>query len=440
MISRPAGRDMPCTTEESPIVRPALRPAAACVAAAAIGIGFPVFAAPVAHAEDPAPDLVVSTLPTAAPKPGEVYDRSVTITNKGTAAADGLTFRIRLTRGLDFPAHVGGCTYSTLADQVRQALCELDTVVEPGASVTTPVRFKALPKALMEAVEYGTSPTGAAPGEGFDDSYRRLALTADSTADLEAQGDLAEGAPGSRVTVTATLRNDGPGWIRNQESDDQPALMVRVPKGTVAVEVPEECEPFGIDGPTGPSAPGHSAYVCAPGDHTIEVDQSLDYTFVLEIGETARNTQGAVTASSVYGIHPAFDTNRANDTAYLNVDVTRDGDPGTSTSGGTTDGGSTDGGNSGGGTVAGGQGNDPHGQSTGGSGTTGTSGASGASGTSGNSGSASGGTGTGGSAGTGGSLAATGGDGVPMLAAGAVAATAAGGLVLAAVRRRPTGK
>ncbi|MGQ5636046.1 MULTISPECIES: hypothetical protein [unclassified Streptomyces] len=416
-------------------MRSAFRPAATRVAATAIGIGFPLLAAPVAHAEDPAPDLVVSALPAAAPKPGEVYDRSVTVTNKGTAAADGLTFRVRLTRGLDFPAHVDGCTYSTDADQVRQALCRLDTVVEPGASVTVPVRFTTLPKALMESVEYGTSPTGAAPGEGYDDSYRLLNLTADNTADLHAEGDLAEGAPGSRVSLTATLRNDGPGWVRNQQSDDQPALMVRIPKGTVAVDVPEDCLPFAIDGPTGPSEPGHAVYVCSPADHTFEVGQSFDYTFVLRIGKKARDTQGEVAVSSVYGIHPDFDGNPANDTACLNVDVTRDGEPGTSTSGG-----GTNGGDSGyGGTASGSGGNDPHGQSTGGSGTTGTTGSTSTTGTTGTTG-ASATSGTSGASGSGGSLAATGSDGIPVLAAGAVAVTAVGGLVLAAVRRRPSAR
>ncbi|WP_225823598.1 hypothetical protein [Streptomyces naphthomycinicus] len=418
-------------------MRAPLRSTAAAVAAAAIGIGIPAFAVPVAHADDLAADLVISTLPTASPKPGEVYDNSVTVTNKGTAPADGITFRIRLTRGLDFPDQVAGCTYSTVADHVRQALCELDTVVEPGASITTPVRFKALPQALMEAVEYGTSRTGEAPGEGFDDSYRRLALTADSTADLAAEGDLAEGAPGSRVTVTATLRNDGPGWIQNQESDDQPALMVRIPAGTVAKEVPEDCAPFGIDGPTGPSEPGHSRYVCGPENHTIDVDQYLDYTFVLEIGKTARDTKGEVTASSVYGIHPAFDKNPANDTAHLAVEVS-----GTGTGGNTTGGNSDSGGT---GTEDGG--NDPHGQSTGGSGETGTTGTTG---TTGASGGTSGTTGTSGSAttgstasttsgagsATGGTLASTGSDGMPLLATAAAGATALGGLAVVAVRRR----
>ncbi|MFJ7147179.1 hypothetical protein ACIQVT_03115 [Streptomyces sp. NPDC100445] len=410
-------------------MRSPLRPAAAAMAAA-IGIGVPALAVPLAHADDLAPDLVVSALPTASPEPGEVYDHSVTVTNRGTAPADGVTFRIRLTRGLDFPQHTDGCTYSTSADQVRQALCELDAVVKPGATLTTPVRFKALPEALMEAVEYGTGPTGEAPGEGFDDSYRRLALTADSTADLVAEGDEAEGAPGSRVTVTATLRNSGPGWIRNEESDDQPGLMVRIPPGTVAREVPKDCAPFGIDAPTGPSEPGHPKYVCWPAEHTLLVGQSLTYTFVLEIGRKTRDTQGEVTASSVYGIHPVFDKNPANDTAPLSVHVTGGGEPGgTNTAGGTTTGGTTSGGDTGSGGTGGtrGQGNDPHGQSTGTTGTTGTSGASGSA-------SAASGAGTA----TGGALAATGSDGMPLLAGIAVGVTALGGLVLVAVRRRST--
>ena len=403
-------------------MRQHLRPSAALVAAAAIAAVVPAVVAPVAHAEEGAPDLVISTLPRATPQPGETYDQSVTLTNKGTAAADGVTFRIRLTRGLDFPESVEGCTYSTIEDQVRQALCELDTVVEPGASVTTPVRFKALPKALMEAVEYGTGPTGETPDEGYNDSYKRLALTADSSADLVAVGDRAEAAPGSTVTVKATLRNDGPGWIQNQESDDQTALMVQIPPGTVATEVPKDCEPFGIDGPTGPSEPGKPRYVCSPADHTIEVGQSLTYSFTLKLKDTVQDTKGEVRATSVYDIHPAFDKNAANDTAALTIDV-----PGQAGSGGTT----TGGGSATGGSDTGGDDNDPQPQSAGGTGTTGSSSAgTSAGGSTGGSSSSS----TGSS--TGGNLASTGSNGTPLLTAAAAIAAALGALLILAVRRR----
>ncbi len=411
-------------------IRSHIRPSAAVVAAAAIAAAVPAVVASPAHAEEAGPDLVVSALPSATPKPGDVYDKNVVITNKGTAAADGVTFRIRLTRGLDFPEQVEGCTYSTVEDQVRQALCEIDKVVEPGASIETPVRFKALPKALMEAVEYGTGKDGEAPGEGFGDSYRRLTLTADNTADLVAIGDDTEALAGDKQSVTVSLRNDGPGWIQNQESDDQTALMVHIPAGTVASEVPKECAPFGIDGPSGPGGtPGRSTYVCWPADHTIEVDETLSFTFMLDIKDDARTTTSEVKATSVYDIHPAFDKNPANDKAQIHIAIPTDNDDGPGTSGGDSGsgGGSGDGGS---GTAGSGDGNDPQGQAAGGTGTSGSS----------TDGASTGGSGSGANdVSPTGNLASTGSDGTPLIAGAAAAAAALGGLLVLAVRRRRAG-
>ncbi|GHC64133.1 LAETG motif-containing sortase-dependent surface protein [Streptomyces violaceochromogenes] len=398
-----------------------LRPPAAVLAAAVIAVAGPAVAAPLAHAEEGAPELVVSALPSAAPKPGEVYDKSVTLTNKGTAAVDGVTFRVRLTLGLDFPEQVKGCTYSTVKEQIRQAVCELDTVVEPGASVTTPVRFKALDSALMEAVEYGTSASGEAPGEGYDDSYRRLTLTADNTADLVAVGEEMEALAGEEQSITATLRNDGPGWVQNQESDDLPGLLVQIPPGTVAVGVPKDCAPFGIDGPSGPQGtPGKPKYVCWPQGGTLDVGQSLAYTFTLKIKESAQDTKGEVKASSVYDIAPKYDTNRANNTAVISIDLPSDYEPEPSPSDGAD-----------GGTGDGGDGNAPEGQAAGGTGATASPSATASDGTSagGSTGSTTGST-------TGGNLAATGSDGTPLLAGAAAAAAVIGGGLVFAVRRR----
>jgi LPXTG-motif cell wall-anchored protein len=392
-----------------------------------IAVAGPAVAAPQAQADEGAPELVVSALPSGTPEPGEVYDKSVTLTNKGTAAVDGVTFRVRLTRGLDFPEQVQGCTYSTVKDQVRQALCELDTVIEPGASVTTPVRFKALDNALMEAVEYGTSATGEAPGEGYGDSYRRLTLTADNTADLVAVGEDTEALPGEEQSVTATLRNDGPGWVQNQESDDLPGLLVQIPPGTIAVGVPKDCAPFGIDGPSGPQGTtGKPKYVCWPQDGTLDVGQSLAYTFTLKIEESAQDPEGEVKASSVYDIAPAYDKNLANNTALISIDLPSDNEPGPSPSDGTDGGGSGNGGNG-----DGGNGNDPEGQAAGGTGATASPSASASTGTTtgGSSGTTTGGT-------TGGNLASTGSDGTPLLAGAAAAAAVVGGGLVFVVRRR----
>jgi LPXTG-motif cell wall-anchored protein len=404
-------------------MRSHIRTSAAFVAAAAIAAAVPAVVAPAAHAEEAGADLVISALPSTTPKPGEVYDENVVVTNKGTAAADGISFRIRLTRGLDFPEPVEGCTYSTVGDQVRQALCEIDKVVEPGASIETPVRFKALPQALMEAVEYGTGKTGEAPGEGFDDSYKRLTLTADSTADLVAIGDDTEALAGGGQSINVSLRNDGPGWIQNQESDDLTALMVNIPAGTVTTEVPKTCVPFGIDGPAGSAGqPGKSRYVCRPADATFDVGETATFTFMLKIKEGTKTTTSEVKATSVYDIHPAFDKNPANDKAQIRIAIPTDNEDGPSTSGGSTTGGSTDGGSG-----TGGNGNDPQGQSTGGTGTSGSS-TEGAS-TSGST------TGSTDSSATG-NLASTGSDGTPLIAGAAAAAAALGGALVLAVRRR----
>ncbi|MFG2476314.1 hypothetical protein [Streptomyces fagopyri] len=410
----------------------------ATLATAVLGMTVPALSASVAHADDAGVRLVVSTLPAPAPEPGETYDESVTVTNTGTQVAHGVLFQMRLTRGLGFPDTAEGCTYSTDAGQVGRARCRLDTVVEPGASVTVPVRFKVLAKALMETVEYGTGPAGRAPDtEGYDDSYHRMALTADSSADLVAVGDRAKGRRGHTVTVVATLRNDGPGWIHNTESDEQPGLMVHIPAGTTAVQVPQECAPFGIDSPTGPSEPGHPVYVCWHDDNLIEVGQTLSYAFVLKVGSKAHDTEGEVRASSVYGTHQSYDKNAANDTAYLHVDVAGDDGSGTggsgtggSGTGGSGTGGSGTGGSggtaSGGGAGTGG-GKDSQSPSTGGSHTM-TGSTSPAA--------------TGGPSGTSpqGDLAATGSNGTAVWAGSATATVAAGGfLVLLARRRRDAG-
>ncbi|MFE2373530.1 LAETG motif-containing sortase-dependent surface protein [Streptomyces sp. NPDC059398] len=388
-----------------------------------------------AHADDAAaPALVVSELSSDPWKPGEVRTDSLTFTNQGDAPADGVTLRLRITRGLSFPGHAAGCTYSTDSDQVSVALCHFDKVLAPGQHFTTPIGLKVLPKALMENVEYGTGTTGGDPESGSTAlSYRSLAVTADNTADLAAVGGTAKGKPGDKVRVTAGLRNEGPGWIDDNTSDDQPAVMVDIPAGTTAVEVPKDCQPFGIDGPSGPSAPGKRKYVCLPPDHIFEVGSLHSYPFVLKIEKGAKDTSSEVKATSVYDIHPVFDKNAANDKAKLTVDVTGPGTgPGTGSSSGSGSSGGSDSGSSAGGSATGTSGGSGtggtdtsgglHAQSAGGTGTSDSGATSGSS--------ASGGDGTGTMASTGSSST------TPLIAGAGVAAVAAGSCLVFALRRR----
>ncbi|MFE7902859.1 LPXTG cell wall anchor domain-containing protein [Streptomyces sp. NPDC057424] len=277
----------------------------------------------------------------------------------------------------------------------------------------------------MEAVEYGTSATGDALGEGYDHSYRRLTLTADNTADLVAVGEDTEALAGGEQSVTATPRNDGPGWVQNQESDDLPGLLVQIPPGTVAVGVPKDCAQFGIDGPSEPQGTtGKPKYVCWPQDGTLDAGQSLAYTFTLKTKKSAQDTEGEVKASSVYDIAPKYDTNRANNIAVISIDLPSDYEPEPSPSDG-----------AGGGSGNGRNGNAPEGQAADGTGSTASPSATASTGTS-----------TGGSTGsttgstTGGNLASTGSDGTPLLAGAAVSAAVIGGGLVYVVRRRGAAK
>ncbi|MEV8567866.1 hypothetical protein AB0436_20200 [Streptomyces sp. NPDC051322] len=385
------------------------------VAAALLAVAL----APVtqAHADEPRPALVVSELSSEPWQPGTLREDSLTFTNQGTAPTDGLTMRLRITRGLEFPEHAPGCTYATEAGRTSVAVCHFDKDLQPGQTFVTPVNFKVLPKALMENVEYGTGSEGGDPDAGSSAiSYRSLAFTADNTADLAAVGDTATGKPGDKVTVTAALRNRGPGWVDDNTSDDQPAVMVHIPKGTTAVEVPHDCLPFAIDGPSGPSAPGKRTYVCSPQDHIFEVGSLHSYKFVLEIKDGAKDTTGEVKATSVYDIHPSFDQNPANDKAQIAIHVTGTvAGTGSGSSSGST------------GTGTGGL----HAQSTGRTGTTvaTSSTVSSMSSTS----STTGGDATG-------TMASTGAGNTPLVAGIAAAAVALGGGLVFALRRRTAAK
>ncbi|MFD3525042.1 hypothetical protein [Streptomyces sp. NPDC058653] len=116
--------------------------------------------------------------------------------------------------------------------------------------------YKVLKNALMEVVEYGIDRTGEAPGEGYGDAHRRLAPHADSSADL------------------------------------------------------------GIDGPTGPSEPGHRKYVCQEDDYSLEVGEIEAFALVLKIDKG----DGAYTSSEVKATSN-YDTDKANNRAVLRIDM-----------------------------------------------------------------------------------------------------------------------
>lgn len=399
------------------------------------------------------PDLALGRLPDRNVKIGTTHENEITITNNGTLPADGIVLRLRATPGLGYPDEFSNCTYATVPEPMynarSEALCRFDTVIEPGQTfaLDQPVGLEIETNALFEIFDYEVQladstlgrtlardgkKAGGTKGDGerlslkaagtaerraaepdLADNHRRQSLDADSGADLVAVGDSAKGKPGDEVSVTATLRNAGPGWVGIHGSDDQPALLVTIPKGTKAVRVPEDCSVWNIDGPAGPGVPGKPQYICAALPRFLDAGAAYSFDFTLKIGKDAKgakDTSGTARATTVYGSTLDFDKDHGNDTAKLTVRVPGSG---SDSSGGSGSAGAS--GSSGG--------NDPGAQSTGGTsaGSTGSTGGSG----------------SGGSAG-GGGLATTGSSGMPLVAGAAAGAAALGGALFLAMRRRRT--
>ena len=292
-------------------------------------------------------ELRVNALPErSGVKPGSRIRNPIAISNTGTLPAAGVQLRLRTTIGLDYAQSFANCAYDTVREpdynMTQQALCTFDTVIEPGQKyqLDQPVGLQVTGQALFEFFghEAQVAPQGTTGGDGTgpvlslvpagdaDSSgvaSDRQTINADNTADMVAVGDTAKGHPGDVVQVTATMRNDGPGWLSIKTSDDQPALMVTIPKGTTAVAVPEQCYEWGVDGPAGEPAPtGKPKYICLADPSEFQVGDARNFQFGLKIGAKAGDTTGEIRATTAYDSPLTFDGNHANDTAALAVQVT----------------------------------------------------------------------------------------------------------------------
>ncbi|MGW3283990.1 LPXTG cell wall anchor domain-containing protein [Streptomyces sp. NPDC001002] len=292
-------------------------------------------------------DLTVNRLKTRkGDKPGSTIDEPITISNVGTLPSDGVQLRMRTTIGLGYAEHFSNCVYSKESPDpyglTEQALCTFDTVVEPGKSyrLDQPVGLDVTEQALFDYFSHealplsgpGTGaarsgsgpvlslvPAGAAATDGVD--IDRQHIDADNTADMVADGDSVEGERGDLVHVTVSLTNEGPGWVGYNASDDQPALMFTVPTGTRAVEIPEHCSVWNIDGPSGEQTPGAPKYICQSSPNQFTVGDSRTFEFGLRIHEDAVTTSGEAKATTVYGSTMTFDHTPANDTSAVTVEV-----------------------------------------------------------------------------------------------------------------------
>ncbi|WP_405793030.1 LAETG motif-containing sortase-dependent surface protein [Streptomyces sp. NBC_01506] len=399
-------------------------------------------AAPTAVADEPAPALVLGDIaPIDGVKPGSSFDPPVTVSNKGTEAADKVWVYYSVTRGLDYAAIPSNCqahqvpSYDEMTEK-SNVVCEFDQSVAPGGVgyvPEKPLSIKALDRALHDDLRVSVSDThpeldenattpvaGTAPpvklverqgGGKATESAVDVPVTSVNTADYQVTGAKLAGRVGDTVALKVKFTNAGPAWVLTGYEDPLVSVLVTPPAGTSVVKANGYCEPKG------------KAYACGVSQRWIDEGKGETYTFQLKIDKQVAGAKGSVALSDE--ARP-FDPDKANDKAAITLDVTGGGGAsGSSGSGGSSGSSGGSGGSTGG-----------SGGSTGGSGgSSGTGGSDGGSSATGGSGSSS--AGGAGSSTTGGDLATTGTSSSTLpIAAAAGAAVVAGAGILFVVRRR----
>ncbi|MFE3826970.1 hypothetical protein [Streptomyces sp. NPDC059092] len=311
-------------------------------------------------------ELVVNRLPQKnGAQPGTSLQAPFTVANMGSLPAPGVELKLTTTQGLDFAPRFANCAYGTTDDfpyghgrTLDSAVCRVDTPVEPGKRyrLSAPVGLDVKGTALFEFLDYRVKPLaravptagdprgggsrnpgpndgapvltlvpdGEAPPPGTVTEQAMWMINAANTADLAVTGDSAEAGPGTEVTLTAKLRNDGPATFDLLTSDDQIGLLVDIPEGTSAVRVPERCRPWNGLGTDDPR-PGAPQYLCAFYSK-FAVGQAVDLPFTLRVTQDAPGTTRATMRTmSVNGVELAFDTHKANNTAQFTVRVKNGG-------------------------------------------------------------------------------------------------------------------
>ncbi|WP_369233896.1 hypothetical protein AB5J56_18875 [Streptomyces sp. R21] len=396
-------------------------------------------AASAAVADEAAPDLLLGSIaPVDGVKPGSSFDVPVTVTNKGTKAADKAWVVYSVTRGLDFAEVPSNCaahhipSYDEMTEK-SNIVCEFDQAVEPGVvyAPEKPLAVKVLDRALYDKLrmtlwsydppldDAATKPVqGTGPavklveqsGGGSDVAGDAIdvPVTSVNTADFQVSGAHLKGAVGDTVTMQVKFTNAGPAWVLRSEKKPPLRVAVTPPAGTSVVKGDGFCSDKPVTGTT---------YSCGTAQRWVNDGEVTAYTFKLKIDKKVAGAKGSIALSDE--TRP-FDADKTNDKAAITLDVAGSGSTGGSTTGGSGTGGSDTGGSSSNGGSTGGS------SSTGGTGSASTGGSTGGS-------SSTGGTNT---TTTGGDLASTGSGPALPLAGAAAAAVATGAATVLVVRRR----
>ncbi|MFF4704807.1 hypothetical protein ACWC4D_30055 [Streptomyces sp. NPDC001288] len=311
--------------------------------------------------------------------PGDTLTFPLDVWNNGQLpAAKGVELRIDTTAGLHLQGSWANCRDVPASDRgrhiVRETLCDFPTPVEPGRqyALSSPLRVKVGDEALRDKIFYeftpltgaapadgpGTPltlvPRGAMPSDGNIDPYFTTYVNSVNHADFAVTGDTVTGRRGGHATLHATVIDRGPAVVEDLLDDDVfLPVLVKLPPGTKATKIPDNCQPPPTDDGSDPGPRmGRSSYQCyfgdpAPGDRHV-----LSFTVAIGPRTPAVSTGQVRTLEIMKGLDP----DASDDSAPLTLRLAQ---------GGSAAGGTPGGSGSGSGGTAGASGSVPSGSSAG---------------------------------------------------------------------------
>lgn len=273
--------------------------------------------------------------------PGGTFQASLSVTNTGSTAVDGVAIYFGMIRGFRSPARFANCAYDSYGLQG----CRFDQVVQPGRTyrVTVPLQVPAdayAPGAMTVRFEWLTGAQydaqgGHGPWTTGDGETLQLAevdagdaglgtwqavhidVTGAQGADLAARGSKVYGGVGDLVEVKAGVRNNGPATLDWISAGTSPGLViVTIPPGTSVETKPAQCSLAGADLQT---QPGSVQYACRTANR-FDVGVAYTWAFGLRIDRVIRDATGAVEVNPACECQRfADDLDRSNDKALLVV-------------------------------------------------------------------------------------------------------------------------
>ena len=305
--------------------------------------------------------------------PGDTLTFPLDVWNNGQLpAAKGVELLIDTTAGLHLQGHWPNCRDVPASDRgghiVRETLCDFPTPVEPGRqyALSSPLRVKVGDEALRDKIFYeftpltsaapanghGTPltlvPKGAMPSDGNSAPYFTTYVNSVNHADFAVTGDTVTGRHGGHATLHATVIDRGPAVVQDLLDEDAfLPVLVKLPPGTKATKIPDNCQPPPTDDGSDPGPRmGRSSYQCTFHDPAPRDRHVLSFTVAIGPRTPAVSTGQVRTLEFMKGLDP----DASNDSAALTLRLAQGGSAG----GGGTRGGSGSGSGGAAGSVSGG--------------------------------------------------------------------------------------